>query len=336
MPLARTIRSRGSTIVVEAHGEVMFLPSGDIGRWMRIFTDRIEKFTIAYAPSNKGWRWAHYGKALKKTFDGDVAYDPLRLRIYMAVGSSSDHALYVDQGTGVYGGNGPYQAKILPPYRPGSPSLYEHTWVPPGSHRSVTPVFIRGQKGQFFFDRGMKRAFQSMRMRSFQLPGEGASGMTKALTAVPDGLINSVTGVMNEGVFVQQLQEWRRWRDEHFRSGRTLGYNASARNRAGKINEMRRVRATEVAKSRAKATAAKPLPKKSAKSLTKPRRPTPADLKAKAIRDDRVRFVGRLVMRYPAASGYHIESIRRVDGRWTATVTRHGREIGRFRSSNKT
>jgi hypothetical protein len=213
MPLVRRIQRRGSNIVVEAHGEVLFAAGGDVGRWTNRFSQRVRAFTQAEAPSNKRPRWGHYGKPLKQTFTASTTYQPGRMRVYSAIGSSAPHAYYVDQGTGVYNGSGPYPAKVLPPWQRGEASLYEATWRPggPGTRR-VAPVMIKGQKGQGFFDAGLRRAFQSMRMRSFQTPGDPQ--ITNVLNSVPTGIINFLGNTPADGAFVASLEEWRAWRDE--------------------------------------------------------------------------------------------------------------------------
>lgn len=213
MVLVRRIQNRGSNIVVEANGEVLFAGSGDVGRWTNRFSQRARSFAQAEAPSNKRPRWAHYGKPLKQTFTASTTYQPTRMRVYSAIGSSAPHAWYVDQGTGIYNGSGPYEAKVLPPWQRGEASLYEATWRPggPGTRR-VSPVMIKGQKGQGFFDAGLRRAFQSMRMRAFQSPGDPK--ITGALNSVPTGLLNFLGNTPADGAFVASLQEWRMWRDE--------------------------------------------------------------------------------------------------------------------------
>ena len=179
MPVVKRIRHKGATVTVEAHGEILFMPTGSVNNWLNRFSQRIEAKTIQAAPSNKRPRWAHYGRPLKDTIKR--AYPRFwgngrdKMRVYAAVGSTAPHAYYVDQGTGVYAGNAPYEAKILPPWQQGSPSLYERTWRPGGvGTRRVSPVMIRGQRGQGFMDAGLRAAFRSMRMRSVQVPGEAA------------------------------------------------------------------------------------------------------------------------------------------------------------------
>lgn len=236
--IVRKIRSRGASITVESHAEVLFMPSGDVYDWANMFTGRIRSKTIAAAPDNKRPRWAHYGLPLKDTI---VSARPRfwgngrdKQRVYAAVGATAPYAAYVDQGTGVYGGNGPYEAKILPPWQQGSASLYERTWRPGGpSGPRVAPVMIKGQRGQQFFAKGLAAAFASMRMRSFQLPGDGGPKITEALSAVP----TSVSGFMGNSAqsgpaFIGQLQQWRAWRDEAWGRGEGLGRGGGIGSRA--------------------------------------------------------------------------------------------------------
>lgn len=215
MPRVEFIRGRNVKGYVEAHGEVLFEPGGDVYRWQNRLTKRVRAATIAAAPTNSRPRWAHYGKPLKDTIKatGRPRRGINKFHLYTAVGSTAGHALYVDQGTGVFGGNGPYPAKILPPWQPGSPSLYEHTWRPGGKGR-VAPVMIKGQPGQHFFDEGLARGMASMRMRSFQVPGEGASGVSGVLNSAPGGLAGFLGNTVADGAFIASLTQWREWRDE--------------------------------------------------------------------------------------------------------------------------
>jgi len=226
MPLVRRIRRRGANVVVEAHGEVLFAATGDVGRWTNRFSQRVRAFTSQEAPTNKRPRWAHYGRPLKSTITASTTYQPGRMRVYSAVGSGAPHAWYVDQGTGVFNGSGPYPAKILPPWNRGEGSLYEHTWRPggPGTRR-VTRVWIKGQKGQGYFAAGLKRGFQSMRMRSFQVPGEGGPKISGALSALPSGMDNFRGNTPADGAFIAELETWRAWRDEAWTQHRELGRN---------------------------------------------------------------------------------------------------------------
>lgn len=222
MVLVRRLRKRNANITVEANAEVLFAPQGDIGVWQRRLSGYVRDAAASYAPTNKRPRWDHYGAPLKETFTASTTYQPGRMRVYSAVGSSAPHAYYVDQGTGIYAGNGPYLAKVIPPYHRGSPSLYESTWHPGGpGQRRVKPVFIKGQKGQGFFAKGLERGFERMRMRSFQLPSEGS--ITSVLNSVPTGLLNFLGNTESNGAFKASLVEWRSWRDVAFKTKEGLG-----------------------------------------------------------------------------------------------------------------
>lgn len=228
MGVVRRIHNRGATITVESHAEILFMPGGSVNTWTNRFTGRIRARTIAAAPANKRPRWAHYGKPLKGTI---VSARPRfwgngrdKQRVYGAVGSTAPYALYVDQGTGVYGGSGPYPAKILPPWSHGSPSLYERTWRPggPGTRR-VAPVMIKGQQGQEFFAKGLAAAFRSMRMRSAALPGDGSPKISDVMGSAVSTLGNFMGNTAATPAFVGQLNEWRAWRDEAWSNGGSLG-----------------------------------------------------------------------------------------------------------------
>lgn len=231
------------------------MPGGAVHNWTNRFTGRIRSAVISEAPANKRPRWGHYGKPLKTTI---VSARPRfwsnggdKQRIYAAVGSTAPHAYYVDQGTGVFAGKGPYKAKVLPPWLPVF-DLYEHTWRPNGPDgKRVKPVFIKGQKGQKFFEKGLARAFASMRMRSFQVPGEPS--ITKALGAIPTGDKNFMGNTPADGAFVAQLQEWRALRDERWNRERSIGPKRDA------------------PKSKPRPTPKAPKPKRPPKSKPKPK-----------------------------------------------------------------
>lgn len=306
--LVRRIRKRGANIVVEAHGEVLFSEGADIGRWKNRFSHRVSEAVEAAAPTNKRPRWAHYGKPLKSTITSSTS---TRLTkgggfFYIATGSRAPHAYYVDQGTGIYNSSTPYQAKILPPWRQGSPTLYEATWRAGGTsvwNRPSRPVYIKGQKGQFFFDAGLKRAFQSMRMRSFQVPGEGVSGISSAMNTFPSGLANFAGNTPASAGFIAQLQEWRAWRDDAFFSGTLPGYEGDGRRASG-------------AKKPKKPKAAKP-PKKPTKQPTKPTKPTKPKKMTAEQRSDIARAIGAQLR----AQGRQFRNLTvSDDGTWSALV----------------
>lgn len=257
MVLIKRIHNRGANIVVEANGEVLFAPTGDVGQWTSRFSRAATRFSAEYAPTNKRPRWSHYGKPLKTTFTSSTVFQPGRMKVHSAVGSTSPHAYYVDQGTGVFAGNGPYKAKILPPWHRGSASLYEHTWRPGGpGERRVKPVMIRGQRaaneGKGFFDPGLTRAFQYMRMRSFQVPADGK--ITAALGSFPEGLANFAGNTEASPGFVAQLEVWRTWRDEAWRRREELGKD----HRRGRTRkQVRKQRAAQSAREQAEIDAAR-------------------------------------------------------------------------------
>lgn len=248
MVFVKQLRGRGAHGVVEIHGEVLFAPGADIPRWQARFQERIYAAAVRAAPThNYGKRplRPHPGKPLKASFMKSRPRKRITKGggfIYAAVGNSANYSAYVDQGTGVFVGNNPWRAKVLPPYSEGSPSLYESTWIPTPGGRRVAPVFIRGQKGKFFMDEALLRAFQSMKMRSYQVPGEGVSGLVANTlrTAVPafPGNTDLTDGA---GSAAPRLEEWRKWRDEAWgQRERTLG-EGSIRRRTLEKHYQRRI-----------------------------------------------------------------------------------------------
>lgn len=253
MPVVRRIRNRGATITVEANAEILFMPGGSVNSWMAKFTGQLRARTIRNAPTNSRPRWAHYGKPLKDTI---VSARPRfwgngrdRQRVYAAVGATSAHAYYVDQGTGIYAGNSPYAAKVLPPWSRGDASLYEATWRPGGpGHRKVAPVMIRGQKGQFFFDKSLAETMHHMRLSAFQVPS--FPKITDAGNSVATGLENFLGNTPADEAFRASLEEWRTWRDAAFARGEGLNrtpYNARQKLRE-KVGAQRRAAAAKAAK----------------------------------------------------------------------------------------
>jgi hypothetical protein len=237
MPVVRRIRKRNLTITVESHAEVLFMPGGQVFNWQNRFSQRIKARTIARAPGNKRPRWAHYGKPLKSTIQS--AYPRFwsngkdKMRVYGAVGSGAPYAAFVDQGTGVFNGGAPWEAKILPPWQWEGASLYEATWRPGGpSGRRVAPVMIKGQPGQHYFDKGLADAFRSMRMRSFQVPGEGGPKISEALSAIPSVIEGKFHGPTATPGFMNSLREWREWRDRAWNDGEGLGRGGGVGSRA--------------------------------------------------------------------------------------------------------
>lgn len=127
--------------------------------------------------------------------------------LYGAVSSSKHYAYFVDQGTK------PFMAKVLPPWAPGSPTLFEHTWTPPGSQRPVGEKLVRGQDAQKFFMRGLDDT-----MRGTKLTGTRAGlSMASVLAAWPHGLESpngsTTAAPWRRPGFQKRLEEWREWRD---------------------------------------------------------------------------------------------------------------------------
>lgn len=327
MPLVRRMRRRGVTITVEAHGEVLFAGTGDVGRWTNRFSQRVRSFTAQAAPSNKRPRWAHYGKPLKQTFRASTTYQPGRMKVYAAVGSTAPYAAYPDQGTGIYGGSGPYQGKILPPWHVGSPSLYESTWRPGPGQPPVGTITIKGQKGQFFFDKGLQRAFASMRMRSFQVPGDAQ--ISAATGSFPAALERVVTSGGSSAAFRASLTEWRSWRDDHFHSGRLLGKNGGRssaeagrrQERAATAAARRRAISTSRAAVRAQRSAERSRKwreQQKAKSTAKPPRTGQTFSQRKSA--ERARFVTAAQKKY-GRSHVDLQSLTFEDGYWYVTIS---------------
>lgn len=226
--LVRRFRKRNATVVVEASGEVLFAPGTELSRWKNRFSQRIRAATIKAAPMHNYGRRPlrpHPGPHLKETISASTTTRISRTggRFYIAVGSSAKYALFVDQGTAGQA------AKVLPPYSVGSPSLYWHRSkvpTPGGGWQELGPIFVRGQEAKHFFDTGLRLGFQSMMMRSYQVPGEGISGMRGALASMPEGLINAATASKDQG-YAPSFREWVEWRDLAFKRHQGMGENGA-------------------------------------------------------------------------------------------------------------
>lgn len=309
MPLVKVLRSRGANIVVEANAEVLFAQTGDVGRWTNRFSQKVRAFAAQEAPTNKRPRWAHYGKPLKSTMRATTKYDPARMRVDSAVGSVARHGYYVDQGTGVFAGNAPYKAKILPPWTRGDGTLYEHTWRaggpgPQGTtnrwgnpRRTARPVMIKGQKGQGFLDAGVRRGFTAMRL--LDTATGGAAKMTEALSSFPSGLEGFAGNTQADAAFIAQLTEWRAWRDAAWKIERE---STKARNRARREN---------MAAIKAAAKANKP---------TKPKKPPrKRGPNRAALAQDRAKFLAAMMKKY-GAGNVERGTLEYKDGYWYITV----------------
>ncbi len=328
MPVTKVVRSRGATVTVVAAGEVLFTPAGAVGSWKVRFSQRAREFAAQAAPTNKRPRWAHYGTPLKGTMRASTDFDPSHMKVHSAIGSTAPHGYYVDQGTS------DFQAKILPPWFRGSASLYEHTWRPGPNAIPVGTIRVRGQKGQEFLAAGVARAFASMRMRSFQVPGDPK--ITGALSSFPEGLANFSGATPADGAFMGSLAEWRAWRDERFNSGRILGdrgqggsrttaeqqrrwdrsrtlREAAGRRRVGKraANAERR-KAMSAERSRKWREA-----QRNAKSMEK----APQARRNAALRAEKARFLAAVIKKY-GVSNVEKSTLEFRNGAWHVTVKR--------------
>lgn len=298
MAVVRRIRNRGATITVEANAEVEFMPGGSVHSWTNMFTGRIRAKTEAVTPRNKRPRWDHYGEPLRNTL---VSARPRfwsnggdRQRVYGAVGSTAPHAYYVDQGTGVYNGSGPYQAKILPPWQRGEGSLYEASWRAAGPQgRRARIVMIQGQKGQKFFEKGLGLAFRSMKLRAAQV---GGPRIGNVLNTIPTGLDNFKGNTPVSGTFELQLEKWRQWKSD-----------AWARNDIG-----RRIRPERDNRKPPKA----PKPPKAAKPPKPPKPAKPPRTNQQKAIEAAKQEMRLYMMRNPQAriAGYNDEGFLVIDG----------------------
>ncbi|MBC7630406.1 hypothetical protein [Aeromicrobium sp.] len=245
-------------MAVTATAEVLFMPTGPVGRFSNTLSNRVTAATRGFAPRNSRPTWGHepaaHGRSLKRSFTSSSA--TRGLRIYTAVGSSSKYSAFVDQGTGIYAGNSPWEATILPPGAVGSPSLYEHTWIPsPKSGKRVGTVIIKGQHPQYFFSRGLTAGLRSVHIATATMPGTSLAG---AVDTFPEELASHVTAATEpEIAFLASLTEWRRWRDEAWSRHDPLGHGGA---RTAEHQRRADAQGLRVQAQRARRAAAKPSP----------------------------------------------------------------------------
>lgn len=212
-------------MLVEIHGQALFTPEGDVANWQRSLTATTRELAAVYAPSNKRPHWAHSGKRLKSSMRAST----LKIKpsagggsIRSAVGSISPHAVFVDQGTGIFGaGNGPYQAKILPPWTRGSPSLFESTWRPGPGQPAVGTTTVKGQPAKYFFSRALEEALLRKGVATAVVPDSvvGKDLYTTMFDGVPE--FGGSAG------FAAELTQWREWRDAAWNKNHSLGEGAA-------------------------------------------------------------------------------------------------------------
>lgn len=213
--LTGVVKKKGATMVYEARGELLVMPGQVIHSWTQRFTNRVQRYTSAAAPThNYGKRplRPHPGPHLKTTIIRGRTRPYVRASggaVFSAVGSTAPYAAFVDQGT-----KGQI-AKVLPPWAPGSPTLFEATWTPRG-RGPVGPKPVSGQKARHFFDTGMDRAFAYMLRRSYQVPGERGllSGGGPSVANLGWDAFFGNTG--SDPSFTRRLDTWRQWRTEAY------------------------------------------------------------------------------------------------------------------------
>lgn len=232
MATLHILKGRGVTGAVEIHGELLGVPGGDVDKWRRSLTGRVRENTKIAAPSNKRPRWGHYGPRLKDTIRTRV--NPARptkkgFRFYSGVGAEAPHAMYVDQGTGIFNaewGGSPYEAKILPPWFQGSPSLYEHTWRPSLNSPTAAPVYIKGQRPQYFMEEGLNRSL----WRGVQtIKGSPSSIIRHEAETVFTEMFRFNGNTPVTPAFLAQLDVWRSWRDDAWNTHKIFGEGSAQR-----------------------------------------------------------------------------------------------------------
>lgn len=75
---------------------------------------------------------------------------------------------------------------------------------------------IKGQKGQGFFDKGLRRAFRSLGDSRYRAIGGQISA---AIKTFPEGLANFTGNTPSDEGFKASLALWRTWRDEAWERG---------------------------------------------------------------------------------------------------------------------
>lgn len=234
MTLVKKIRKRGGTnLIVTANAEILFNPNSEISRWNNSVSQRMRYAIGRHAPTNKRHRWSHNGVPLRKSIKAATDLKVLPGQggmAYFAVGSNKPYALFVDQGTQSF------EAKILPPWRPGSPSLYEHTWKVPevadydNSGRAIIQwnevgkIRVRGQRARNFFAAGLDEVMRRDIGVEINELGKSIVGQTRTF---PERLAQFVTTGYNgdNPAFMANLEQWRIWRDSAFSHNIPLGEN---------------------------------------------------------------------------------------------------------------
>lgn len=350
MPDTRIIKSRGAVVAVEAFGETLFLPGSDVARFTRRLSSAVSRAASKNAPVNKRPRWIHYGPPLKRSFTSNSDISAVTKRAYAVAGSRAPHALFVDQGTN------DFYAKILPPWTRGGASLYEHTWRPPGSEGNLGKIYVRGQEGQRFFEKGLVEGALSVGL----VLRDGLSSIRsqEAFVGIPSRLTElGGMGPWQRMTFGAQLIEWRQWRDRAYNRGAALGkdgkrgagwYRIKTGQRYSPPRKPRRRATVEEAREQNRLRQEKYRARHreeinaDRRRVYKPKRQekptrernTPKTNFEKAKLKDRIRYIDALTRKYPSSEGYRVVDIKFVDGRWTAVVIRPNGDRHPVQSAN--
>lgn len=209
--LEKAIKKKNVVMYAEARGELLVMPGKVINSWTRRLGKRMVRYTAAAAPThNYGKRplRPHPGPHLKTTIiHGKTKPYPRKSGgvVYSAIGSTSPYAAFVDQGTSGQ------MAKVLPPWSPGSGSLFEASWSP-GGRGPIGAKPVSGQRARNFFAKGTERAFAYMLRRSYQVPGEQGL-MKKEAPSIGNMGWNAFFGnTQADPAFAKRLSQWRAWR----------------------------------------------------------------------------------------------------------------------------
>jgi len=320
MPRVKRLIGRNVRGIVEANGEVLFTPAGSVGRWTNRLSNAVSHGVSTAAPTNKRPRWGHYGIPLKKSITASTDYDPARMRVHAAVGSKAPYSTYVDQGTGVYAGSGPYPAKIIPPWSRGDSSLYEAAWKTP-SGKSSPVVMIKGQRPQGFFDKGLRAGFAKMGMVTTEVPGSGVG--REAFATFPSWLSREVGNTKPGYAFRASLKEWRAWRDARWgRGGMEYRVRRQEATRA-RVEQRRRLAAERrpalLERRRAANRERMRKQRERERARRQQREPTARDkAQQKAARaNDRAKFVAAMRKKY---GWVDMDSLKYDNGYWYITV----------------
>lgn len=260
MPDTRVMKGRHVQTVLTVATQAMFGENGDVANFKRRLSAKVAAQAALAAPSNKRPRWLHYGKPLKQTMKSHTSVRPTSGGgyAYSQVGSTAHYSAYVDQGTGIYGpdANGPYLARVLPPWTVGSPSLYEASWHPQGASHASHQVLIKGQRPQGFMETGMDEALFSMIPPT---PTNVAKGQILSAFRWENTPPFFAGNTPVSPLFLRQLDEWRDWRQQAWgvsRDGMRLLGDEKTRLRQMRRNDKRLVERRKAGAAKRAATSA--------------------------------------------------------------------------------